>query len=50
MRNRILQTGTGFKLNLLSTVFSLLATTCYTHSMPTESLYHRIHGMLKKYR
>jgi hypothetical protein len=39
MRNKNLQTGTGLRSILISTVFSLLANTCFTQSIPPESYY-----------
>ena len=39
MRNNNLQIGTGLKSILLTVVFSLLATTCFTQSIPAGSHY-----------
>lgn len=39
MRNKNLQIGTALISILISAVFSLLATTCFAQSLPTENLY-----------
>jgi len=39
MKHKNFQTGTGLKSILLSAVFSVLATYCFTQSLPTESYY-----------